>query len=95
MKFAGLILARNGLREPPLPRGSTTVGSGRGKAASMQPLYGSDATGAQSFEIKIYMSKEKNHEQAVVFSIEEDAGYLLARQGWLRHQCPFSQARFE
>ena len=32
MRLAGLILARNGLRELPLPRGSTTVRSGAPKS---------------------------------------------------------------
>jgi hypothetical protein len=46
----------------------------------VQTLNGFDATAAQLLGIKIYMSREKNHEQAMVFSIKERAGHLSARQ---------------
>jgi len=95
MRLAGLILARNGLRELPLPADRRRSVQGRRKAASVQPLNGSDATATQLLGTKMYMSREENHEQAMVFSIKEKAGHLPARQGRLCRQCSFPHARFE
>jgi hypothetical protein len=98
MRVAGSILPRNGLREVPLSPGIDDGPSvqGRRKAASVQPLNGSDAAATQLFGAKMYMSREENHhEQAMAFSIEENAGHLLAWQSRLCRERSFPHARFE
>ncbi len=91
MSLAGLILARNGHRELQLLPGSTTVRSG----ASVQPLSGSEATATQLFGTKMYMSREEDHEQAIVFSIKEKADHLSVRHSRPCRQRSFPHARLE
>ena len=98
MRFARLILTGSGLRELALPgdrRRSVQRASKSGISAglSVQPLNGSDSTGPQLAGTRMYMSKEENHEQAMVFSSKQKAGHLLVQQGRLCRQCSSSHAR--
>jgi hypothetical protein len=94
-RLVGLLLARNGLRELPLLGTSTVVRSASPKAAPTQPLNGSDATAARSFGTRMRISREEDHEQAIVYSTREKAGHLSVQQGQLCRQCPFPHARSE